>query len=199
MKKNLGDLAKIFRCTLPRDLAERPREPIYWKRGPIPVWYNISLDDIDPDTGFIRENDLVAVKPREAPGAYAIEPTDILFCFQGVSSRTGQVAMLLHELAAIPGRTLGIIRPHGCDPVWLYYRLREIDIEKELCPQISGRKTFLHFSRIRQMELEMPTDEEVGKINQIHQRIVKNYLGWTGELQKEQNRLKEIFYAHKKK
>lgn len=192
MKKKLKDIARVLRWPARREEVGIPENPILWQRGRIPVWHEVRLENIDPYTGLILDPLLPAVKPEGEPGRYAIMPGDVLFCFQGVAGRIGEMAMMLDELAAIPGRTIGIIRAISCDPVWLFYRLREPDVKEKLTPKITGGKAFLNLSVIREMELEMPMEEEVSSIGKLHKDIVDSYRQALKHVERCQSAISEI-------
>lgn len=181
MTRKLFEVARVFRCNLKRMDAPAQTKPILWKRGRLPVWHEVRLENIDQKTGFIT-GPLPVVRPEEDPEREAVQTRDILFCFHGTPERIRRPAMLLDEWAVIPGRTLGIIRPYGCDAVWLFYFICRAINNLEL--QMRNGRGFLNLDKIRNLEFELPPEETIKKINFIHGKIVADFKKYHTNLRK---------------
>lgn len=175
MYKKLKDMARVMRCQIRREETAPPENPVYWRRSYLPVWHELGLEDIDAHTGLILEPRLKAVKPARDPGLFAVAPGDILLCFLGSPARIGATGLMIRDYAAIPASNMCIIRACDCDPIWLFYRLREEDVGRELTVNGEKGKAFLSLSRIRELELELPREQELEKINLAHGKVLSSY------------------------
>lgn len=189
-RTKLGDVAKVFRCALKREEVEDSTFPILWTREALPLWHEVKVENVDPLTGFIS-GPLTTVEVDGDPDRDAIRITDTVFCFQGTPQRIIRPAMLLYEWAAIPGRTMGIVRPgKHINPIWLYYFICDAVPDLEL--EMKNGRAFLNLQRIRDLEFDMPTEEEVRKINNIHKEMVEDFRKYHKRQRERTSKIREI-------
>lgn len=183
----LRSFAQVLRNQLKRERVCKRGNPdfglIMNPADPRILANEIVLEDMDPLTGFIDPE--LAAKSLVDPGKtgkykkYFLQDGDIVLAFRGSLQSLGEVGLALDiapDLPSITGQSLCIIRPlPRIDPVWLYYYLQRPRIRRFLQATANGRQLMtVNLESIRDIPLELPSREEVERINEAHRKIMAN-------------------------
>lgn len=195
MKKKLREIAVVLRCQMEREGCDSPERPIMWERKWSPVWHEIGLDALDQDTGFVIPDRLNTVRLFDDPWKYAVRPGDIVMCFQGAPARIGECGIIIDNIAAIPGRSLCIIRTEMRDPFWLFSQLQEPDIIKDLQPDIKRGKALVSLEKIRDLRIEEPYGNEERTVRKIFEEIQEDYRESRSRLKTKRELIKSVLHG----
>lgn len=143
----------------------------------------VVLEDRDPLTGFMDADwaakSFIHLKKDSKLEKYFLQKGDIVLAFRGSLESLGTVGLMLDLSATVPtitGQSLCIIRPlPRIDPVWLYYYLQRPPIRQFLQTRANGKQLMtVNLEDIRDIPMEIPPPEEVGRINEEHGKIMRN-------------------------
>lgn len=171
MQMKLGEIVDVIRCQLPR---QRTGGAVGWV-----LCREVTQTDFELISGLVddvSENVWVEINPKGKQRKYLIQNGDVLFSFRGTESTLGQVGLYIgqDEEFAVCGQSLCILRPKNVDVLWLYHFLRKYEIRKKLVTMALGNRLMtINLSSLRDISMEMPTDNEILMIHEKHTRILE--------------------------
>lgn len=136
----------------------------------------ITLYDIDPCSGLVKVAGARREKiSRVVEGSqYELRQGDIVLTHNGAPSTIGVCGYVEENgTCAVPASTLALVRPDGIDPVWLFFRLRQMEscFRKAASERSTGGTWFLPIERIADSMLTEPSAETVKAVNEVFDRI----------------------------
>lgn len=183
----LRSFAQVLRNQIKRDRVCKRGNPDFGiltsPDDPRILVNEIVLEDRDALTGFIDPE--WAAKSLVEPGKgnkfkkYFLQEGDIVLAFRGSLESLGAVGLAVEFSATAPsitGQSLCIIRPlPRIDPVWLYYYLQRPRVRQFLQARANGSQLMtVNLETIRDIPLELPSQEEVDLINEAHRKVMAN-------------------------
>lgn len=173
METKLGEVADVIRCQLPRQRA-----------GGGEGWLScreVTQADFEPISGMVSSGSgdiWVELDPIGKQKKYLIRNNDVLFSFRGTEGTLGQVGLYIgqNEEMVVCGQSLCIIRPKAMDGLWLYYFMRRRAARESLLAKSCGNRLMtINLNDLRDVFVEMPSDEEVDKVYAKHKLISSIY------------------------
>ncbi|BAH74950.1 restriction endonuclease subunit S [Solidesulfovibrio magneticus] len=173
METKLGEVADVIRCQLPRT-----------RTGGKDGWIlcrEVTQADFEPISGIVSggSGDIwVELDPSGKQKKYLIRNNDVLFSFRGTGETLGQAGLYIgqNEERVVCGQSLCIIRPKAIDGLWLYYFMRRRAARESLLAKSCGNRLMtINLNDLRDVLVEMSSDEEVDKIHAKHKRISSIY------------------------
>ncbi|MYL81812.1 hypothetical protein GTA51_01490 [Desulfovibrio aerotolerans] len=171
MKTTLGEIAEVIRCQLPRQRAAGSDGWVLCQEVVQADFGTISglVDDVS-------ENVWVEIDPKKKQQKYLVRDGDILFSFRGTESTLGQVGLYIgqNKEFVVCGQSLCILRPKNVDGTWFYYYIRKREIREVLLAKAAGSRLMtINLNDLREVLLEMPTEEDFLAVHRKHSRILE--------------------------
>ena len=165
---DLGRLARILRCQLPRTRLETATPCGSAENGQFVV-REVGVFDLMGNCGFLwpGSGGFVSLDLRAAsdPMQYLLRQGDIIFTFRGTADSVGNAgfAAFEPEQPTIAGTAYYIIRPlPAINPVWLYWQLRLPETRGEVLAAMSGTSMLnISAADLRALPIRLPREEEL--------------------------------------
>lgn len=164
MEFRLKDRCRILRCCWPRGKRFDHDARV------------ITQYDIDPCSGLVNVAGARHEKiSRAVEGSqYELKQGDIVLTHNGAPSTIGKCGYVVDNgTCAVPTSTMALVRPGGIDPVWLFFRLRQMEdrLKEMACLGKNGASWFLPLEKLGEIRLAEPSASIVKEVNDLFGEI----------------------------